>query len=233
MWLVDPDGRGTRFGDLSPRSGFGFNSIAQLTGYGIFALAAELDPDPRWAQRRDRLRDHDRVLARSRRTNIRILGITNYSNDLMAWNLYRVLIPLAHRTQDPGLPDLRHGMLRAWLRVREDRNAYFTLVLCKIEPASCAPGSLADARTQLERFRRDKRRVPLDPALEKLTRSWLPGRKFRRQARELVPIELRPANSFEWKANPYRVDASVRPEVEYTGLDYLVAYWLYRDLVRP
>ena len=58
------------------------------------------------------------------------------------------------------------------------------------------------------------------------------GRKFRRQARELVPIELRPASSFEWKSNPYRVDAYVRPETEYTGLDYLVAYWLYRDLER-
>jgi hypothetical protein len=28
------------------------------------------------------------------------------------------------------------------------------------------------------------------------------------------------------------VDAYVRPETEYTGLDYLAAYWLYRDLER-
>lgn len=232
MRLVDPDGQRTRFGDLSHRSGFGFNSIAQLTGYAIFALAAELDPDSRWAKKRDQLRDRYRVLARSRRTNLRILGITNYSNDLMAWNLYRVLVPLAQRTQDAGLPDLRHGMLRTWLRVRADRNPYFMLVLCKVEPTSCEPGSLQDARAQLERFRRDKRKLPLDPTLATLPRSWLPGRKFRRQARELVPIELRPASSFEWKSNPYRVDAYVRPEIEYTGLDYLVAYWLYRDLAR-
>jgi hypothetical protein len=232
MRLVDPDGQRTRFGDLSHRSGFGFNSIAQLTGYAIFASAAELDPDPRWAKQRDQLRDRYRVLARSRRTNLRVLGITNYSNDLMAWNLYRVLLPLAQRTQDPGLPDLRHGMLRTWLRVRADRNPYFTLVLCKVEPPSCEPGSLQDVRAQLERFRPDKRKLPLDPALATLPRSWLPGRKFRRQARELVPIELRPASSFEWKSNPYRVDAYVRPETEYTGLDYLAAYWLYRDLER-
>ncbi len=232
MQLVDPDGQRTRYGDLSQRSGFGFNSIAQLTGYAIFALAAELDPDPRWARKRDQLRDRERVLARSRRTNIRVLGLTNYSNDLMAWNLYRVLIPLAHRTRDPGLPDLRHGMLRSWLRVRDARNAYFSLVLCKIEPPSCEPGAISDARSQLERFPRNKRKLPPDPALETLPRSWLPGRKFRRQAREPVPIELRPASSFEWKANPYRLDASARPETEYTGLDFLVAYWLYRDLAR-
>ncbi len=228
MRLVDPDGQRTRFGDLSPGAGLGFNAIAQLTGYAIFALAAELDPDPRWSRKRDRLRDRDRVLARSRRTNLRILGITNYSNDLMAWNLYRVLIPLAHRTRDPGLPDLRHGMLRAWLRVRDLENAYFTLVFCSIEPPSCEPQALAAAGALLARFPREKRKLAPDPALESLPRRWLPGRKFQRQARDLVPIELRPVSSFEWKSSPYRVDAYVAPETEYTGLDYLVAYWLSR-----
>jgi len=232
MRLVDPDGERTKYGDLSPRSGFGFNSIAQLTGYAVFALAAEIDPDPRWSERRDRLRDQDRVLARSRRTNLRILGITNYSNDLMAWNLYRVLIPLAQRTEDPGLADLRHGMHRAWLRVRHIENAYFTFVLCSIEPSACEPRAFAAARALLEGFRTDKRRLPPSPALEALPRRWLPGRKFRRQARDLVPIELRPANSFEWKSSPYRVDTRPNPEIEYTGVDYLVAYWLYRSL-RP
>ena len=237
MKLVDPDGRRTSFGDLSRRSGFGFNSIAQLTGYGVFALAAELDPDPRWSHQRDRLRDRDRVVARSRRTNLRILGITNHSNDLMAWNLYRVLIPLARRTQDPALADLRHGMLRTWLRVREDENAYFSTVLCSIDPPACEQPALAAARALLEDFPLEKRALAPDPALASLPRRWLPGRKFRPRARNLVPIELRPVSSFEWKSSPYRLEPRDSPETEYTGLDYLVAYWLYRALpasvVRP
>ena len=230
MRLVDPDGEPTTYGNLSRWAGFGFNAIAQLTGYAVFALAAELDPDPRWMRQRERLRDHDRVLARSRRTNLRILGITNYSNELMSWNLYRVLIPLAQRTGDPGLADLRHGMLRTWLRVRDINNAYYTLVLCHVEPPSCEPWALASARVLLERFPREKRRLTPDPALAMLSRRWLPGRKFQRQARQLVPIELRPVSSFEWKSSPYRMEVHVSPDTEYTGLDYLVAYWLYRAL---
>jgi hypothetical protein len=230
MHLVDPDGESTRYGNLSRTAGAGFNSIALLTGYAVFALAASLDPDPRWAQQRDLLRDRDRVVARARDTNLRILGITNYSNDLMAWNLYRVLVPLARRTGDPALVDLRHGMFRTWHRVKSDGNAYFTLVLCQIEPGACERPALMAAREMLERFPLDKTKRSLRPELAQLPRRWLPGRKRRPQARAPVPIELRPPSSFEWKSSPYRLDASVMPGWTYTGLDYLAAYWLYRSL---
>jgi hypothetical protein len=230
MQLTDPDGMRTRYGDLSRNAGGGFNTIALLTGYAVFALAAELDQDPRWARQRDRLRDRDRVVARARRTNLRILGITNYSNDLMAWNLYRILIPLARRTADPALADLRHGMFRAWLRVKEDGNAYFKLVLCYIEPGACEPSSLRAAVDMLARFPLEKRILDRTSDLKTIPRRCLPGRKFRPQARAPVPIELRPASSFEWKSSPYRLDAAILPTWTHTGLDYLVAYWLYRAL---
>lgn len=233
MLLLDPDGRRTTYGDLSPRSGWGWNSIAKLTGYGVFALAAELDGDPRFAERRDELRDRDRVVASSGLTNVRILGITNFSNDLMAWNLYRALIPLARRTGDPALGDLLHGMQRAWKRVRQDRNAYFTIVHCELAPDACERDLLEDARRTLLRFPLEKRRLAPAPELAEIPRALLPGRKWHRHARDLVPIELRPPDSMEWKASPYRVDAPTRPESEYTGLDYLAAYWLYRGLERP
>jgi hypothetical protein len=139
MQLVDPDGRRTTYGDLSPGALWGWNSIAKLTGYGVFALAAELDGDPRFARKRDELRDRDRVVATSGITNFRALGITNFSNDLMAWNLYRVLIPLARRTGDPALGDLLRGMRRSWERVRQDRNAYFTILYCQLAPSGRVP----------------------------------------------------------------------------------------------
>jgi hypothetical protein len=231
MQLIDPDGRRTRFGDLSSRSGYGFNAVARLTGYGVFALAAALDPgDPRWARKRDELRDREGAVRESTRTNLRILGITNYSNDLMAWNLYRALLPLARATSDPAVPDLERGMRRAWDRVRRDRNAYFSLVWCQLEPSGCAPELLAAARDTLERFPTDKRRLAPAPELAELPRAWLPGRKWKRRAREQVPIDLRPASSLEWKSSPYRIDGITAPHTEYTGLDYLMAYWLYREL---
>ena len=230
MRLIDPDGRVTKYGELGPLAGWGFNPIAKLTGYAVFALAAELDPDPRFALRRDELRDRDRVVASSTITNLRILGMTAYSNDMMAWNLYRVLVPLAERTQDPALPDLRRGMQRTWRRVRPYGNAYFAVLFCRLAPESCDHAALANAREFLLRFPLEKRRLATSPQLAELPRAFLPSRKLHAQAREPVPIELRPAESFEWKGSPYRIDAATQPTEEYTGTDYLAAYWLYRGL---
>jgi hypothetical protein len=230
MQLVDPDGRRTRYGDLSPRAGFGFNAIAKLAGWGAFALAAELDPDPRWAEQRDRLRDRERVVETSLRTNLRVLGITSYSNDMMAWNLYRALLPLARRTGDPAQAALERGMRRAWQRVERDHNAYFSALWCGLAPGECSAVLRAEVRDTLARFPLEKRRLAPSPELAELPRAWIPGRKWRRHARELVPIELRPVSSLEWKSSPYRVDGRTVPDQEYTGLDYLLAYWAYRAL---
>ena len=228
MQLVDPEGERPRFGDLSWRSGMGWNSIFQLTGYAAFALAAELDSDPRWPRQRDRLRDHYRVAARSRTTNLRLGALTNHSNDLMAWNLYRVLVPAARARRDPVLADLRHGMQRTWLRVRQDGNAYFAVLLCHVEPESCDTAALERAREQLAGFRLDRRLRAPPPQIAELPRRWLPGRKGKRLARDPVPIGLRPASSLEWKSSPYRLTGGDAPDIEYTGIDYLVAYWLLR-----
>lgn len=229
--LTDPDGERTRFGNLSWRSGGGFNSIAQLTSYAIVSLAASLDAgQPRWRETRDRLRDRYRVIARARTTNLRVLGITSHSNDLMAFNLYRVLLPLALETNDPAASDLRHGLFRSWLRVREDGNAYFDLVFCSLEPGTCDAEVLDRARGQLTAFPLEKRKLGPRADVADHPVRLLPGRKWKLLAREIVPIDARPASSFEWKSSPYRLHAHRRPNTEYTGLDYLVAYWLYDAL---
>lgn len=227
--IVDPDGRRTRFGDLSPDSGYGLNSIAQLTAYATFALSEEMDPRPAWRRARVLLRDRERVPARGRTTNVRVLGITNFSNELMSWNLYRVLIPMARRSGDPALPDLRHGIMRTWLRVRPDGNPYFIAVLCHVEPTECTPQLLAEARGVLERFPVEKRKLAPSARLRTLPRALLPGRKWRPRARHPVPMEIRPASSLEWKSSPYRLEAGTAPNIEYSGVDFLAAYWLLRS----
>jgi hypothetical protein len=234
MRLIDAQGNQTRFGDLSYRSGGGFNSIFQLTGWAAFVLAAELDDDPRWARERDRLRDRYRVPARSRLTNLRVFGFTNYSNDLMSWNLYRTLVPIARRNDDPALAELRHGVHRARLRAKGNGNAYFAAVLCTIEPESCDREELARGRAVLEAFPLDKRAVLRDPAaLAALPRRWVPARKWKPEAREPVPMADRPRSTFEWKSSPFRIEGRVDPGLEYTGIDFLAAYWLYRALPAP
>ncbi len=227
--LRDADGRETRFGDLSPGADLGLNSISQLTSYAALALAAAMDKDPRFARARDELRDRHRALARARTTNVRVLGITNHSNDLMAWHLYATLVPLARKSRDPGLADLRHGLHRTWFRVREDGNAYFAALFCRIEPESCDRDALAKARDLLASFPLEKRQVAAAEELATLPRRLLPARKLAPAAREPVPIELRPPTSFEWKSSPYRLERGpAQLQIEYSGLDYLAAYWTLR-----
>ena len=224
--LVDPDGRTTTFGDLSWRSGLGWNSIAQLTSYAILSLAAQLDPaDPRFLAWRDRLRDEHRVVARARFTNVRLFGLTKPSNDLMAFDLYRVLLPLARETRDTAYADLRAGLWRSWLRVEPDGSPYFALVFCSLDPGGCSAKTLADAHQVLADFPAEKRKVAPARELADLPRRWLPGPKD--LSSDVVPMRLRPASSFEWKSSPYRMTQESQPEIEYCGLDYLVAYWLY------
>ncbi len=226
--LRDPDGERTRFGALGPFAGLGWNSIALLTSYTALSLAAALDPAPRWREQAERLRDRFRVLARARITNVRILRVTNRSNDLMAWSLYAALVPIARASGDPALADLRHGMHRAWLRARSDQNPYFAALFCVAEPDGCDRDALLGARETLARFPTEKRQLGSTPALDALPVRWLRERKGARAARDLVPIELRPVSSFEWKSSPYRVEAGLAPDVEYSGLDYLAAYWTLR-----
>ena len=228
--LMDVDGERTRYGDLSPRSGFGFNSIFKVTGYAVFVLASRLDSDPRWVERRDQLRDEARVPAESKLTNLRVLGITNHSNDLMAWNLYRVLIPLARSERDPALDDLLDGMQRARKRVAPYKNAYLDAVYCLLEEEQCTPELRAQIQDELARFPLDKTLRGSPPELEDWPRRWIPGRKWRRLARDLVPIELRAPSSFEWKSSPYRLTRAPVPNHEYTGTDYLAAWALARPL---
>ena len=120
------------------------------------------------------------------------------------------------------------GLDRAARRVRPDHNAYFALVECELR-GECAPETLGWIREMLLAFPDDKRKLPR-AGLEELPRRWLPGRKWSPRARENVPMELRPVVSFEWKSSPYRVAQRVAPDTEYTGLDYLVAWWLYEAL---
>ena len=47
-----------------------------------------------------------------------------------------------------------------------------------------------------------------------------------------LPVYQRPMRSFEWKLNQMRVDGNFKSQgtLNYTGIDYLVAYWMFRWL---
>ena len=116
--------------------------------------------------------------------------------------------------------------------VGDDLLRHLDLAECELEPESCPARELTEVHDALADFPAEKRKIGGSAELAALPRRWLPARKWEPEARELVPMRLRPATSFEWKSSPYRVTDVVDPSTEYTGLDYLVAYWLYDALCR-
>ncbi|MCM8528390.1 MAG: hypothetical protein NE327_17840 [Lentisphaeraceae bacterium] len=63
-----------------------------------------------------------------------------------------------------------------------------------------------------------------------------PYTKLKREleVKKALPYYQRPMRSFEWKLNQMRVDGNFKStgNYQYTGIDYLTAYWMYRWLFR-
>jgi len=49
--------------------------------------------------------------------------------------------------------------------------------------------------------------------------------KFEEKACYPLPINERPIEDFYWQRDPYKLDGISGKNVEYGGLDYLIAYW--------
>ena len=117
------------------------------------------------------------------------------------------------RTHDPALADLEQGMHRAWLRVREDDNAYFTVLFCKFAPESCEPARSRDRpRDPGALSAREAPPRAVASAGRAAAGAAAVAQVATSQARDPVPIELRPAENFEWKSSPYRSTDIAAPE---------------------
>ncbi len=47
-------------------------------------------------------------------------------------------------------------------------------------------------------------------------------------AKEVVPMEVRPASNYHWRSNPYKYNQSGGGNAVYPGVDFRVAYWMGR-----
>jgi hypothetical protein len=127
------------------------------------------------------------------------------------------------------LSALYHESLRrAWSTVRHEKNPFFTFVYHAVSPRSAwDAAALDDAGDTLVRFPTTESQY--DP--EALTRGCVSSRLDRlnrRQACAPLPMDERPQAAVEWNQNPARIEPGTRDRAGYSGLDYLVAYWLGR-----
>jgi hypothetical protein len=217
--IVDVSGERTTHGDLRARiAGFpvGVNALISLS-------VAKAAGDEAFS----RALDEDGYLRAARTAHWRPPGYAKRVNDNMA---YVSLLPLLMLEADPERgAALREAEARLWDGVRGERNAFFAGVHAL---ASGDEAARAEVRAGLLEFPERKRELPVDltrPGFDFEQRFWNNTKGLPR-AKQPVPLYLRPAGSNLWVSDPYALVGSLKDtgQTEYSGVDYLLAYWLAR-----
>jgi hypothetical protein len=223
MRIVDVDGEQTTHGDLRAR--------VALVPVGVNALIALAVAKAAEASSGDgalsRALDDDGYLRAARTAHWRPPGYAKRVNDNMA---YASLLALLLLEAEPArAAALREAEARLWDGVRGEHNAFFAGVHAL---ASGDAAARAEARTGLAQFPERKQELPVDltrPGFDFEAR-FLKNSKGLPRAKQPVPLYLRPAGSNLWVSDPYALAGSLRDvgRTEYSGVDYLLAYWLAR-----
>ena len=118
--------------------------------------------------------------------------------------------------------DYSKALDRLYRAQDREHNALFAAMMGDHEEAEL---SLAGFPVNLDN--REMMNSPLPGVAEK----WFPPmvkNKVIREGKEPLPVYRRPLSHNEWKRNPYRLDGNIGETGarHYSGLDYLLAYWL-------
>ena len=221
LQIKDWDGERTTYGDLRGRTAGIFpNGINALICLAIAKVAAVSTGEQRYVDFYGRLvRDgYPRI---TRWTYLSSLGTGKRVNANMA---YLALYPLLLLERDEGiLQELREGGRRTWSRVSEDHNAFFSFV----HAATVGDGEEGKTRGRegISEFPDSK------VVLVLVTRTPEPN------LTGVAPLYERPRTASLWVDDPRRLAGQLidMGNVEFTGIDYLIAYWMgrYHGFIRP
>ena len=221
--IVDVDGERTTHGDLRARIAGVPVGVNALIALSVATAAGAASGDGAFS----RELDDAGYLSAARTAHWRPPGYAKRVNDNMA---YVSLLPLLMLETAPERgAELREAEARLWDGVRGEHNAFFAGVHAL---ASGDEAARAEVRAGLASFPERKQELPVDltrPGFDFETR-WLKNTKGLPRAKRPVPLYLRPAGSNLWVSDPYALVGSLRDAggTEYSGVDYLLAYWLAR-----
>jgi hypothetical protein len=233
--IIDWDGERTTHGDLRGRIiGFIPNGVNALICLAIAKVAAEGAGEQKYIDFYEQL-VQDGYPQITKWSHFSIFGIGNRVNDNMA---YLALYPLLFLEDDREIVQkLRKGGRRTWSHVREDHNAFFSFVHAAVvgddEPGQPPGGEgKAKGREAIFEFPDNKVVWPVDLTREEFDfpRAFLNTRKCEPKSKRAVPLYLRPRSASLWVSDPHRLVGYLKGigNVEHTGIDYLIAYWLGR-----
>jgi hypothetical protein len=219
-------GEETTHGDLRAR-------VALVFPVGVNALialaVAKAAGAPPGDDALSRALDEDGYLRAARAAHWRPPNYTKRVNDNMAY--VSVLALLLLEADPERAAALREIEARLWSGVRGEHNAFFAAVHAL---ASGDAEAREEARTALGEFPERKEELPVDltrPGFD-FEQRWLKNSKGLPRAKEPIPLYLRPAGSNFWVSDPYALVGSLKNvgRIDYSGVDYLLAYWLARSL---
>jgi hypothetical protein len=229
MTIRDVDGRQTKHGDLT--AGLFSEPLNALIALAVVKTAYHMTKDEKYQQQYlglvHRQGYHKRAVKARDPWWETFTGV-NHSDNNLAFLAYYTLLQYE---QDPVLlDDYLKGLDRTWRVVRNEGNPLFTFIYYALVPAQRRDEqALAHALETLRLFPVDRRnyRVVNSAEPNNCISTWK-DRFGRKQACQPTPMDRRPADVFEWKENPYRLDGGGEGNLEFSGVDYLLPYWMGR-----
>ncbi len=233
--IIDWDGERTTFGDLRGRQfgvPFGVDALICLS---VAKAAAVGTGDPMYGAFYRRL-VREGYLRLSRGVRLVLLG----KKRVNAHMAYLAIYPLLALETDPQIRlELQATERLMWRAVKDEYNGLFSFVHASVgdwqqelRPGNPASNAARAGRESLRLFPDDKIARPVDltrPGFD-FPRALFADESCRPQSAVALPPYLRARSSSLWVSNPYRLVDSLgnRGDLEYSGADYLEAYWMAR-----
>lgn len=236
MKIVDIDGHPTRHGHLD--SGLFTEDLNALIALMVMKVAHRVTGAPRFQKAYAHLIGKKGYHFRAAQARDKwweyIRGINHSDNNLAFLAYY----PLMRLEKDPSLKRVyQKGLERTWRVVRPEKNPFFTFIYHAFLPENqrdkMALNRAMETLFLFPAIKRDTR--IMNSRRHDICRAFWKDRHGHPQACLPLPIQERPADSFEWKANPYRLDGGGDGKTIYAGVDFLISYWMgrYHSFIHP
>jgi len=229
MTIQDVNGQRTKHGDLTV--GLFSEPLNALIALAVVKAAYHMTQDEKYQGKYlDLVRRqgyHKRVVKARDPWWETFTGV-NHSDNNLAFLADHTL--LRYEKDPPLLDYYLKSLNRAWSVVRDEGNPLFTFIYyALLPPQKRDQPMLFHAVETLSLFPVDRRNYRVVNSTEPNNCiSFRKDRFGRKQACEPVPMDRRPADVFEWKENPYRLDGGGEGNLEFSGVDYLLPYWMGR-----
>lgn len=229
LTIQDVDGKPTKHGDLT--AGLFSEPLNALIALAVMKSAYHVSGDKKYQHRYLGLVYEEGYHKRAIRARDpwweNFTGVNHSDNNLAFLAYYTLLL----HENDPALLKYYWKSLdRAWNVVRDEGNPLFTFIYHALSTDNRHDvQALHQAVETLRLFPVERRNFRVvNSRRQDICISFRRDRFGRKQACEPVPIDRRPSDDFEWKENPYRLDGGGEGNLEFSGVDYLLPYWMGR-----